>query len=392
MAAAAQEERARKVLAQLEVALSSGDHYSALQMYRTVVARTPLAAARGLVVEGCRALAAKGRVHEAADLGDMLVKTLAARAQAPLEPADVDALEAIGDALDPAAAPAAGAGAGAGAGTAAGDAKAHLARVSFLQSALRWAKAAPRAGAAAGAASSGAGAGAGDEEDEEPPETESAPAPASRAALLARLQLRAARACAAGGAEFFQDAQAHYCCAPGAGAEFGAFLHRWAAQGYARERDLFLARGVLHLLCAGNLRDANAARDAVLRLAAAGAAGAPAGGGGGGGGGGAEPAGLDTPLARFVKFLLLCCERDVAARPLFLTLVDKYRGALGQRDPELLELAAVVGQRFFRVEPPRNPMQDMMRSMLGFGGGGGGGGGGGNPMMALPGMMRARTG
>ena len=82
--AAAGDERARKVLAQLEAALAGGDHYSALQMYRTVVARSPLAAARGLVVQGCRALAARGRVHEAADLGDMLVKTLAARAGAPL--------------------------------------------------------------------------------------------------------------------------------------------------------------------------------------------------------------------------------------------------------------------------------------------------------------------
>jgi glycine/D-amino acid oxidase-like deaminating enzyme len=45
-----------------------------------------------------------------------------------------------------------------------------------------------------------------------------------------------------------------------------------------------------------------------------------------------------------------------------------------------------------RVEPPRNPMQDLMRSMLGLGGGGGGGGGGaggggGNPRM-LPGRSR----
>jgi hypothetical protein len=65
---------------------------------------------------------------------------------------------------------------------------------------------------------------------------------------------------------------------------------------------------------------------------------------------------------------------------------------MAARDAELLELAAVVGQRSFRVEPPRNPMQDMMRSMLGLGGGGGGGGGGvggggGNPLM-LPGRSR----
>ena len=344
----------------LEGALAGGDYYGALQLFRTQACRSfdaggPVGVAefRALVARGARALAAHGRVLEAADLGDLLVKNLASRAAEPVDAADVGAIEEIAACLAPGGtAPigedGSGVGSSASAGTgasasAASEAKAHAARVGFLQSALRWAGPAPRR--------------EGDREADEV-ESEEPPAPDSRRALLARLHLCCARACAAGGDEFLPDAQRHLCESLGAGAECGRLLHAWALRGYRSERDLFLARAALQMLSAGSLGDANAMRDEFLRL------GGP----------------LESPLAHFVKFLLLAAERD--AQPLFLALVDKYRAALQGRDPDLLELAQIVGQRFFGVQPPRNPMQDMMASMLGLGGGGGGGG-----FPGLPGLM-----
>lgn len=98
---------------------------------------------------------------------------------------------------------------------------------------------------------------------------------------------------------------------------------------------------------------------------------------------------LDTPLSRFVGFLLLTLERD--ARPLFVTLVDKYARALG-RDASFKGYIATIGARFYGIAPPSTGMDAMMSNMMGMLGGGGGGGmpalggggggGGGPPNMA----------
>ena len=395
-----------RVLAQLEEALGRGDFYAALQMYRTVASRKfdagAVADARALVVQGARALAAKGKVHEAADLGDLMIKTLDTRGK-PVCADDVAACEAVADCLEVSgvAAPAgassgrASASSGGAGAAASAEARARLARVTFLQSALRWAKHSPRLAQpevaidAAGLAAAAAAAKSkptpkavpplGDEDEEDgihggddggDEETEGELPPTSRRALIGRLQLRAARACVAGGPEFFPDAQRHYLGAPGCGTELGRFLYDWALRGYARERDLYLARAVLQLLAtSGNMRDANAARDEFLRRAAAGDKDAAA-------------AVFDSPLAHFVKFLLLTLERD--ARPLFLTLCDKYRPALSTREPELAQLLPAIGKRFFGIEPPVNPMQQMMQSMLGLGGNGGGAGGGAPRLPGFP--------
>ena len=92
---------------------------------------------------------------------------------------------------------------------------------------------------------------------------------------------------------------------------------------------------------------------------------------------------LETPLAHFLRFLLLTLERD--ARPLFEALCDKYRRALS-RDPEFGSYMVAIGSRFFGIAPPNsaaNSMLSNLMSMLKDGGGLPGGGGGGRPVGAL---------
>lgn len=146
-------------------------------------------------------------------------------------------------------------------------------------------------------------------------------------AAIAQLHASTARACVSGGPEFFPDAQRHFLEARAPG-EFAALLLAWAGeQGYAGERDLFLARAVLQLLCLGSMRDANELRDAFL-------ASTP----------------LDTPLAHFTRFLLLTLERD--ARPLFTMLCDKYAKAL-ERDPSLKPYLTTIGARYYGIAVSR---------------------------------------
>lgn len=234
-------------------------------------------------------LSTHGKANEAADLGDMLLKTYAAQ-RIQLAQSRVDAVKSISAAF-----PATGA----------------VAQVNFLRAALHWAQNAPKPAAAAGAGSSV-------DVDEEMSTSDAADE--AQTALLAQLRLVAARACAAAGDEFYGEAQRHYLEA-NVGIEFGAFLYTVASGtaydagnassgasssssgsgqagggsqakvgGYASERDLFLARAVLQLLCLGNLKDANAVRDEYLRKW--------------------EEQGvkLDSPLVHFIKFLLLTLE------------------------------------------------------------------------------------
>ena len=92
------------------------------------------------------------------------------------------------------------------------------------------------------------------------------------------------------------------------------------------------------LRCAGNMRDANAVRDAyIAKLASSSSSSSSASSGSG-----AVDKSLDTPLAHFVKFLLLTLERD--ARPLFTLLVDKYGKAI-DRDPQLRDYVRTIGAR-----------------------------------------------
>jgi hypothetical protein len=111
--------------------------------------------------------------------------------------------------------------------------------------------------------------------------------------------------------------------------EYASMLLAWAACGYENERDLFLARGVLHLLATGNLKDANIVFTRFLD---------------------ASQSLAETPLVNFLKFLLLTLERD--AYPLFEVLRKKYEPSLS-RDPNLRSVLDQVCLVFFNRAPPR---------------------------------------
>lgn len=196
---------------------------------------------------------------EAADLGDMLLKTVLEAKEQPLTDTAVDAIEAISASFPTPPPPAS---------------------ISFAKAASRWANHAPAEG--------GSSAMEDAEGEVDHPHR----------LLQARLHTLAGRVCTAAGAEHRPDAQKHYLEAfkP---TEFAAFLHTWAGDGYESERDLFLARAVLQLLCLGNMRDANAVRNEYYRLAGADAAAAA---------GAVGNKALDTPLCHFLRFLLLTLE------------------------------------------------------------------------------------
>jgi hypothetical protein len=264
-------DKLQRQLQALDAAITAGDHYGALQHYRTLVKRKldggHAADAWSLVAQGAASLASRAHPAEAADLVDMLVKDLEA-SRVPLTGAAVERVEAAAAAFP----------AGAGAACAAA--------APVLRAATRWAAHAPlREG----------GGGGGDEEEGDADW-------AARRALAARLHLAAARACRGAGPQFAADAQRHFleAAAPG---EFAEFLVAWVRGGgaYAGEADLFLARAVLQLLALGNLGAANAVRERFVALAEAGRADGEAG---------AAVADVvdSSPLARFLRYLLLTAE------------------------------------------------------------------------------------
>jgi hypothetical protein len=269
-------DRLARQLQALDAAISSGDHYGALQHYRTLVKRKLDGGhaddAWALVAQGARALASRAHPAEAADLVDMLVKDLEA-SHVPLTDAAVARVLAAAAAFPP------------------GDAGACAAASPVLRAATRWAAHAPlRDAAAAGGDRGGGGEEEGDADW------------AARRALAARLHLAAARACRGAGAQFAADAQRHFLEAA-APEEFAEFLVAWVREGgaYTGEADLFLARAVLQLLALGQLGAANTVRENFVALTEAGR-----------GDGGAGVAVADvveaSPLARFLRFLLLTAE------------------------------------------------------------------------------------
>lgn len=173
---------------------------------------------------------------------------------------------------------------------------------------------------------------------------------------LRTLHLLAARDCAAMCSDAASSGAASTACSDafrlfvyaGEPDEFARFAaHVALAWGYAREVDLFLARGALMLLSSRNLRDAQAFYDAYLARVAE----------------GGRSESVDTPLAHFVKFTLLAAQRE--ARPLWGVLCDKYSPSLN-RDAALAQLVTSVGTAIFGVRPPPSPMDNIM-GMLGGG-------------------------
>ena len=125
--------------------------------------------------------------------------------------------------------------------------------------------------------------------------------------------------------------------------EISSITAKWAKSGPEGERDLHIARTVLQLLCLENLRDANAVFKALK----------------------AEFPDLDTPLMRFLGYLLRTLERD--AYPLFLTLRQKYASSIARANTPQASFEAYldkIAQVFYGVAPPKSGMQSMMETML----------------------------
>jgi len=263
-----------RTLAKLEAALAKGQSYEALQLYRTQVKRKldggKLEEGCSMVAQGASALVASGRPAEASDLVDMLIKSYDAQKEL-LDEANVGRLCDVAAVFPATSAPACAA----------------LAPV--LRAAARWAEGAPLTL---------------DPSAQARPEEESEADSKRRRDLKARVHAACAAACSAAGAEFAADAQRHFLEAQ-VPKLFAEFLFSWASTGgYAGEADLFLARAVLQQLVLGKLGEANAVRDGFLERAKAEQ----------GEGGGAMRAALESPLANFIKFLLLCCEVSAPGR------------------------------------------------------------------------------
>jgi hypothetical protein len=111
--------------------------------------------------------------------------------------------------------------------------------------------------------------------------------------------------------------------------ELCALTVSWAKMGPEGDRDLYLARAVLQLLCTENLKDANVLYRLFL-----------------------EQVPLDTPMTRFTGFLLKALERE--AYPLFKTLREKYAPALARTkgySPSLDNYLDRVALLFYGVKP-----------------------------------------
>ena len=135
------------------------------------------------------------------------------------------------------------------------------------------------------------------------------------------------------------------------------FLVTWASTGYGTESDLFLARAVLQLLCLGNLRAANVVRERFISRFSDGT--------------GVRARKIDSPLANFIRFVLLtlevrayiysicrlchcgarvprlhfpfrCTSLQRDARPLYETLLVKYAASLA-RDPSFKDYTLSIG-------------------------------------------------
>lgn len=123
--------------------------------------------------------------------------------------------------------------------------------------------------------------------------------------------------------------------------EYATMLETWAKEGYASERDLFIARAVLQLLALENLRDANVVFEQYTKAFSD----------------------LDTPLINFLSFLLQTLERD--AVPLFQMLRQKYATSLA-RDESFGMYMGMIGQKFYKLQPPQSGLGALMNM---FGGG-----------------------
>jgi hypothetical protein len=173
--------------------------------------------------------------------------------------------------------------------------------------------------------------------------------PALEQAVMA---LHASRAVDLAAAGQLGDAARHFAMADQPD-QHARLLQRWAALGYAGERDLFAVRAVLHTLALSTTKAASGRRLYAELVAN----GMLAGGGTEGHGG---------PLEHFLilvfELLDLMASYVVgkqAAAGAFATFLKSYHNAL-LRDQGLMPLAQRVGQVHFGWIPPPSPMQGLM--------------------------------
>lgn len=309
-----------------------------------------------MVIQGVNILSSHQKYAEAADLGDMLIKTYTTN-NTSLSEATINAICNVSTEFP-------------------SNATVAVVNILFLRSALKWAQNAPVETSMTDLSNNNnnhSTLSSSSSTNTATPSVSSSLTP--QQILLSRLHLLTARACVTAGSEHYSDAQRRYLESYGAGTEFGNFLHDWSTkEGYALERDLFVTRAVLQLLCLGNMKDANALRDEFVRLETEYCTM-----------NNQSSLCLETPLMHFTKFLLLTLERD--AKPLFLTLIDKYEPSL-KRDSNFLDYLQTIGYRYYRISPPKSGLDNMMDAMMGMFGGGGGGGGGFPFPFPFPGGMK----
>ena len=193
-----------------------------------------LVEAEAMLVEGARTLLRHGKALEGLDLADMMLKSLFTANSVPLTARACASIVDISESVPKGS---------------------EAVRATFLRSAVKWANdAAVDTSPVATSASADAGASSASSAVTSVKVSGSAAALTDRqrrhADLVSDLHRTMALACVAAGPEHYADAQRYFIEAH-APAAFAEFLHDWALKGYAREHDLFLARGVLQLLCRG---------------------------------------------------------------------------------------------------------------------------------------------
>jgi golgi to ER traffic protein 4 len=315
-----------KLSAKLESAISEGDYYGALQLYRTVIKRKidadEFSDAESLLISGIKTLLRHEKVLEGADLSDMYITTLLISKQLPVTKSRVQLLREVHESFP--------------LGSMIGEVNVGLRQnIEFLKASLRWAKEAPASTSA--------------EEKQDYLDSIS-----TLHKLLAHTLIKSLPS-SGNISSNYVEIQNHFL-ESNSPKEFANFLFSVASKGYRVELDLFLARAVLQLCCLGNLRYANQLVEeynAMLKSQS-------------------PPVELNTPLMHFITFLLLTLERD--AKPLFLTLQEKYAPSL-KRDPGFADYLSAIGARFFGIAPPKDNFSNMLSSMMNMFGGGPGKGG-----------------
>jgi len=129
-------------------------------------------------------------------------------------------------------------------------------------------------------------------------------------------------------------------------AEYAAYVHELATNGYRGEIDIFLARSVLQLLAVENVRDASQVYDAFIQQC-----------------GGRKA--LDTPLTNCVELLLELVQKGKAGLPLFQLLQKRYSKSLN-RDETLQSCMGRIGHKFFGVaKPKQGGIMGMLEGLMG---------------------------